>query len=182
MSNLSSTYINQGRWEEAEELVLQILDYRKRALGPKHPLTLTSMANLALIFKGQGRLQEAEDLEMQVAEISRTVLGKEHSETLTSMANLPAHPRLPKELILPSEVPTRYSVVDYRVLWPGYGINTFRSTHSSSGRDLEAWRKVCFGDLNGEEIQTGLVEWTEQMEDETQCCYWLGKPIDTDRE
>ncbi|KID93590.1 hypothetical protein MAJ_10453, partial [Metarhizium majus ARSEF 297] len=32
--------------------------------------------------------------------------------------------------------------------------------------------KVCFKDLNGEEIKTESKEWTEQTVDETQCYYW----------
>jgi hypothetical protein len=32
--------------------------------------------------------------------------------------------------------------------------------------------KVCFKDLNGEEIKTEPKEWTEQTVDETQCYYW----------
>ena len=47
MANLASTYRNQGRWKEAEELDVQVMETRKRVLGAEHPSTLTSMANLA---------------------------------------------------------------------------------------------------------------------------------------
>ena len=47
MANLASTYRNQGRWKEAEELEVQVKDTRKRVLGAEHPDTLTSMNNLA---------------------------------------------------------------------------------------------------------------------------------------
>ncbi|OCK72871.1 hypothetical protein K432DRAFT_38395 [Lepidopterella palustris CBS 459.81] len=50
MANLASTYIDQGRWKEAEELDVQVMETRKRVLGEGHPDTLTSMANLASTY------------------------------------------------------------------------------------------------------------------------------------
>ena len=47
MANLASTYQNQGRWKEAEELFVQVMETFKRVLGQEHPSTLTSMAYLA---------------------------------------------------------------------------------------------------------------------------------------
>ena len=47
MANLASTYRNQGRWKEAEELEVQVMETRKRVLGEEHPSTLTSMVNHA---------------------------------------------------------------------------------------------------------------------------------------
>jgi hypothetical protein len=34
MGNLASTYGNQGRWKEAEELEVQVMETFKRVLGP----------------------------------------------------------------------------------------------------------------------------------------------------
>ena len=45
MANLASTYRNQGRWTEAEQIEVQVLETRKRVLGEEHPNTLSSMAN-----------------------------------------------------------------------------------------------------------------------------------------
>jgi len=55
MANLASTYRNQGRWKEAEELGVQVMETSKRVLGEEHPDTLTSMGNLALTYWEQGR-------------------------------------------------------------------------------------------------------------------------------
>jgi pentatricopeptide repeat protein len=33
MANLALTYGNQGRWKEAEEMFVQIMETRKRVLG-----------------------------------------------------------------------------------------------------------------------------------------------------
>ena len=53
-SNLASTFWNQGRWKEAEELLVQVMETFKRVLGQEHPDTLTSMANLASTYRNQG--------------------------------------------------------------------------------------------------------------------------------
>ena len=63
MANLASTYKNQGRWKEAEELEVLVSDMRKRVLDSEHPDTLTSMVNLASTYRNQGRWKEAEELE-----------------------------------------------------------------------------------------------------------------------
>ncbi|CAG1963156.1 unnamed protein product, partial [Fusarium graminearum] len=54
MANLASTFWNQGRWEEAEKLEVEVMEARKEKLGPDHPDTLTSMANLASTYRNQG--------------------------------------------------------------------------------------------------------------------------------
>jgi len=49
MANLASTYWNQGRLKEAEELEVRVIETRKRVLGEEHPDKLSSMANLAFL-------------------------------------------------------------------------------------------------------------------------------------
>ena len=58
-TNLASTYRSQGRWKEAEELFVQVMETRKRALGQEHPDSLTSMGNLASAFWNQVSRQKA---------------------------------------------------------------------------------------------------------------------------
>jgi tetratricopeptide (TPR) repeat protein len=79
---------SDGRWKEAEELLMQVVQTRKKVLGDEHPDTLTRMDNLASTYRSQGRWKEAEELEVQVWQIRKRVLGDEHPDTLTSMANL----------------------------------------------------------------------------------------------
>ncbi|RYN19951.1 hypothetical protein AA0112_g10877 [Alternaria arborescens] len=79
---------SDGRYEEAEELQVQVMETSKRVLSDEHPDTLTSMANLALTYWNQGQWKEAEELQMQVMETSKRVLSDEHPDTLTSMGNL----------------------------------------------------------------------------------------------
>jgi tetratricopeptide (TPR) repeat protein len=79
---------SDGRYNEAEILFDEMIDTRKRVLGPKHPDTLTSMANLASTYQNQGRWKEAEELFVQIIEMRKRVLGPEHPDTLTSINNL----------------------------------------------------------------------------------------------
>jgi hypothetical protein len=55
MNNLASMYREQGRWKEAEELEVRVIETRKKVLGEDHPDTLTSMGNLAVTCMNQGR-------------------------------------------------------------------------------------------------------------------------------
>ncbi len=47
MNGLANLYADQGRYDEAEALVLETLEIQKRVLGDEHPDTLTSMSGLA---------------------------------------------------------------------------------------------------------------------------------------
>ena len=81
-------YYEAGRWNEAEELQLQIKETRLRVLGAEHPDTLTIMGNLASTYWKQGRWKEAEELDVQVKETRLKVNGAGHPDTLISMGNL----------------------------------------------------------------------------------------------
>ena len=85
---IGRVYDEEGRWKEAEELQVQVMETGSRVLGKEHPDTLTSIANLASTYSNQGRWKEAEELQVQVMETSSRVLGEEHPSTLISMANL----------------------------------------------------------------------------------------------
>jgi hypothetical protein len=80
--------MNQGRWKEAEELNVQVMETRKRVLGQKHPSTLTSMANLAYTWKSQGRDKEAIDLMKEAERLQRDVLGSGHPHSMGSAQTL----------------------------------------------------------------------------------------------
>ena len=75
INNLATTYINQGRWKEAEELEMQVMEIRENVLGTEHPSTLTNMGNLASTYRNHGRWKEAEELEAQATETIKRLLG-----------------------------------------------------------------------------------------------------------
>jgi tetratricopeptide (TPR) repeat protein len=78
----------EGRWKEAEELQVKVMEARSRVVGEEHPDTLSAMANLAATYRDQGRWKEAEELQVKVVEARRRVLGEEHPDTISAMANL----------------------------------------------------------------------------------------------
>ena len=47
IANLVSTYWNQGRWEELEELEVQVMKTRKTTITADHPNTLMLMEDCA---------------------------------------------------------------------------------------------------------------------------------------
>ena len=55
MGNLAITYWNQGRWKEAEQLEVQVMDMRTKLLGPNHPDTVKSMQTLTRFRTGKTR-------------------------------------------------------------------------------------------------------------------------------
>lgn len=87
-STLARVKYDEGRWEEAERLEVQVVETRKTKLGEDHVDTLTGMANLAATYRNQGRWKEAERLFVQVMETRKTKLSEDHVDTLESMANL----------------------------------------------------------------------------------------------
>ena len=81
-------YNLRGRWKEAEELEVQVMETRKRVLGAEHPDTLTSMANLAFTWKRQGRGAEAHNLIEECVQLQTRILGFDYFYTLSSSTAL----------------------------------------------------------------------------------------------
>jgi hypothetical protein len=84
----ASALSSDGRYQEAEELQVQLMQMTKRVLSDEHPDTLTGIGNLASTYSDQGRWKEAEELQVQLMQTMKRVLGDEHPHTLTSMVNL----------------------------------------------------------------------------------------------
>lgn len=80
--NLASTYWKQERFDESEELQLQVLEARKTILGDEHPDTLMSKSHLAITFYNQGLFGQAADQLLHATKASETVLGAGHPDTV----------------------------------------------------------------------------------------------------
>ena len=76
MAHLVANWWQQGRSDEAEQLVVKVLTLRKEMLGEKHPDTITAMEYLALTWGKQGRSGEAERLEVEVLTLRKEMLGE----------------------------------------------------------------------------------------------------------
>jgi tetratricopeptide (TPR) repeat protein len=90
MANLASTWRQQGRSDEAEQLQIEVLELYKEVLSTKHPDTILAMANLASTWRQQGRSDETEQLDIEVLELYKEVLGTKHPDTIRAIANLAA--------------------------------------------------------------------------------------------
>ncbi|KAG9250665.1 uncharacterized protein F5Z01DRAFT_355327 [Emericellopsis atlantica] len=87
MVNLASMHWNQGRWEEAETLCVQVMETSKK-LRADHPDTLTSMNNLAHTWQRMGMVLEATRLMRECVRLRQGKLGLNHSYTKASVSTL----------------------------------------------------------------------------------------------
>jgi tetratricopeptide (TPR) repeat protein len=87
-TKFASVFSENGYWNDAENLQVDVMDVRRRVLGGEHPDTLSSMASLAVTYRKQRKLKDAENLQVEVMDVRRRVLGAEHPDILSSMANL----------------------------------------------------------------------------------------------
>ena len=88
LNNLALLYYSQGRYEQAEPLLVQALEMRKRILGEHHPDVANSLNNLAGLYDSQGRYEEAEPLLVQALEMRKRILGEHHPDVASSLNNL----------------------------------------------------------------------------------------------
>ncbi|KAL4733122.1 hypothetical protein BDV11DRAFT_210457 [Aspergillus similis] len=169
LDNLATTYWQQGRWKNAEELNVQVLGIRKQALGSDHPDTLQSMANLACTYGDQGRWKEAEKLEVQVLDTSKQVLGPEHPDTLRSMANLASTYRQQGRWKEAEELDVQALEIRKQVLGPEHpdtlhSMANLASTYRQQGR----WKEAEELNLQVLEIRKQQGRWKEAEELEVQ--------------
>jgi hypothetical protein len=85
MNNLASTLLQENRYAEADKLYAEVLQAKRRVLGPEHPDTLLSMGNLASALRGEQRYAEAEKL---LLEGWRGALGDKHPDTASTAYDL----------------------------------------------------------------------------------------------
>ncbi|KAJ5610368.1 hypothetical protein N7510_007087 [Penicillium lagena] len=84
----TTAYRDQGRWEEAERLEVQVMETRKTKLSVDHLDTLTSMANLAFTWKSSGHNTQAFDLLRDCLSKQKQILGLNHHHALSNSRTL----------------------------------------------------------------------------------------------
>ncbi|PFH47247.1 hypothetical protein AMATHDRAFT_116245, partial [Amanita thiersii Skay4041] len=80
--SLAKTYQKQGRLDDTERLVKEVLEAQKLKLSHNHPDTLTTMHTLACMYQEQDRWEDAERVLKEVLEARKLKLGDEHPDTL----------------------------------------------------------------------------------------------------
>ncbi|RYO80051.1 hypothetical protein DL764_009945 [Monosporascus ibericus] len=79
---------DQGKLGEADKMYQRALQGKKKALGPEHTSTLTTVNNLGLLYSDQGKLGEAEKMCQRALQGYEKALGPEHTSTLATVNNL----------------------------------------------------------------------------------------------
>jgi tetratricopeptide (TPR) repeat protein len=88
MNNLAIVYGDEGKKAQALALDQEVLEIRRRVLGPEHPDTLLTMSNLAFDYDSEGKHAQALALDREVLDIQRRVLGPRHPNTLLTLDHL----------------------------------------------------------------------------------------------
>ena len=78
----------KGDYAQAEPLYQQALEICKKALGPEHTYTASSLSNLAGLYDEMGAYAKAEPLYQQALEIDQKVFGPESPSTAEILNNL----------------------------------------------------------------------------------------------
>jgi tetratricopeptide (TPR) repeat protein len=88
MNDLGMVYLDQKKYQQAEEVLGSVVKTLTNTQGIDHPHTLSAMSNLALAYDSVGKHAEAERAFTDVLKKQREVLGNNHPDTLMSMINL----------------------------------------------------------------------------------------------
>ncbi|HEY9802257.1 MAG TPA: tetratricopeptide repeat protein [Leptolyngbyaceae cyanobacterium] len=88
LNHLAGLYYSQGRYSQAEPLLIQTLALTRKLLGEEHPDVANSLNNLAVLYRSQGRYSEAEPLYVQALALKRQLLGEENLDVALSLNNL----------------------------------------------------------------------------------------------
>ena len=74
---------DQNRWDEAEELQLQVIEMRKTKLRADYPDTLSNMRNLSFTWKETGKSVQAITLLKECIDSRKRILSPDHALTLS---------------------------------------------------------------------------------------------------
>ena len=85
---MAGLYKAQGRYGEAEPLLVRSLQICEQQLGPDHPNTAASLNNLAVSYCYENRFAEAEPLFVRALAIQEKTLGLEHPHTVGTRESL----------------------------------------------------------------------------------------------
>ncbi|KAE8390429.1 hypothetical protein BDV23DRAFT_183530 [Aspergillus alliaceus] len=149
---MANCLCSDGRFNEAEGLLIDLAEIQREATGAINPSTLVSMSNLASTYWKQGRWKEAEQLHLQVMETRKLLLGPLHPSTLTSVANLAS--TYSKQARWSQAAELQVEVIKARQSTLGaehpntlISVSNLASIYRSQGRYKEA-----------EELETGVLE------------------------
>ena len=88
LATMGNVYSNLGLYPEAEAILSETLEARRRLLGSEDPIALRSAHDLARLRARQGRWAEAEALHRETLRVRERTLGRDHPDTLRSQSDL----------------------------------------------------------------------------------------------
>jgi eukaryotic-like serine/threonine-protein kinase len=182
--DIAGTLYMQGRSAEAVPILTDVVERRRRILGPEHPDTVISKAILANALHAGRRYSEAAKLHRETLAIRQRVFGPEYRWTLYNMTELADVLRRQGQYPEAERLVRQSLETQQRTLGPGHP-DTLRSAlvlgeilrsekrYAEAGRMLEQsldnWRRL-FGPKNPKTIeaayQLGLVLAAQGRHDE----------------
>ena len=87
-NNLGEILISEGRYKDAEPLLLRAVNIHKKVSGPEDPGTVQMVANLAALLGQQGRYSEAEPLMRESLALDEKTQGPQSERTAADVNNL----------------------------------------------------------------------------------------------
>ena len=96
LSDLAGIYQDLGRYAEAEELLIRVVDIKQAALSPEEenkpraglPNMIIDLDNLAFVYGAQGKFPQAGELFERVLAITEHAVGKDHIIVSQALRNL----------------------------------------------------------------------------------------------
>jgi tetratricopeptide (TPR) repeat protein len=88
LNQLAFLYNFQGKYHEAEPLIMRSLSIYENQLGEDHPEVATSLNNLAVLYYHQDKYDEAEPLFLRSLSIRENQLGEDHPDVAYSLNGL----------------------------------------------------------------------------------------------
>jgi non-specific serine/threonine protein kinase/serine/threonine-protein kinase len=88
MDTMGNVYRNLGLWKEAEPLLREAVELRRRHLGEEAPETLNTLTDLSRLLEKMGRPREAEEIDRRTVKAWQRIQGEEGLDTLKAMARL----------------------------------------------------------------------------------------------
>jgi tetratricopeptide (TPR) repeat protein len=88
MSELAAIDKQSGKYQEAESILRNVIDIRRRVQGPENAMMVANLSDLSLTYTLDKKFAEAESLNRQAVEMGRRILGPESAFTLDAMDDL----------------------------------------------------------------------------------------------
>ena len=93
MENLAADYVSEGKYPQAEALLLDTFEIQKRVLGPEHPDTAAILYNLSCLEARRGDKERAFALLSQAVDHGLPVRGDLAIDKDPDLASLQGDPR-----------------------------------------------------------------------------------------